>query len=54
MTTSEVLAKGVCERIGEGGTVTHKKGSEKYFEEADLKDHSVALSRVLELLCSAE
>ena len=54
MDTKEVLAKGLCERIGDGGTVTHKKGGDKYFEEADLKDHSVALSRVLELLCSAE
>ena len=54
MTDSAVLAKGVCERIGEGGTVTHKRGDEKYYEETNLTDHSVALSRVLELLCSAE
>ena len=54
MTTSEVLAKGVCERIGEGGTVTHKKGGEKHYEETNLTDHSVALGRVLELLCSKE
>jgi acetate kinase len=54
MDTKEVLAKGLCERIGDGGTVTHKKGDGKYFEETELTDHSVALSRVLELLCSAE
>ncbi len=54
MADSAVLAKGVCERIGEGGTVTHKRGDEKYYEETNLTDHSVALSRVLELLCSAE
>ena len=55
MTTSEVLAKGVCERIGEGGTVTHKRpGADKYYEEVDLRDHSVALERVLFLLCSDE
>ena len=54
MTDSRVLAKGVCERIGEGGTVTHKKGADKYYEETNLTDHSVALSRVLELLCSKD
>lgn len=53
MDRSEVLAKGTCERIGAGGTITHKKsGAEPFFEEIDLKDHGVALQRVLELLCS--
>ena len=54
METKDVLAKGLCERIGDGGTVTHKKGADKYYEETELTDHSVALSRVLELLCSKE
>ena len=55
MESSEVLAKGLCERIGAGGTVTHKKtGAEPFFEEIELADHGVALSRVLELLSSAE
>ena len=55
MESSEVLAKGLCERIGAGGTVTHKKpGAEPFYEETDLADHGVALSRVLELLSSAE
>jgi acetate kinase len=54
MDTKDVLAKGLCERIGDGGTVTHKKGDDKYYEETNLTDHSVALSRVLELLCSKE
>ncbi len=54
MDTKEVLAKGLCERIGDGGTVTHKKGDDKYYEETNLTDHSVALSRVLDLLCSEE
>ncbi len=55
MESSEVLAKGLCERIGAGGTVTHKKTGEKPFaEEIELADHGVALSRVLELLSSAE
>ena len=55
MGEGKVLAKGLCERIGDGGTVTHKKtDADKYYEETNLTDHSVALSRVLELLCSAE
>ena len=55
MDTSAVLAKGACERIGAGGTITHKRpDAEPFFEELDLKDHGVALARVLELLCSAE
>ena len=55
MDTKEVLAKGLCERIGDGGTVTHKRpDADKYYEETNLTDHSVALSRVLELLCSEE
>ncbi len=55
MDTTEVLAKGTCERIGAGGTITHKKsGAEPFFEEIDLPNHGTALARVLELLCSAE
>ena len=55
MDSAQVLAKGTCERIGAGGTITHKKtGIEPLFEEIDLKDHGVALSRVLELLSSSE
>ena len=51
MEDTAVLAKGLCERIGAGGTVTHKKtGAEPLFEERDLADHGVALARVLELL----
>lgn len=55
MENASVLAKGTCERIGAGGTITHKKtGAEPFFEEIDLSDHSVALKRVLALLTSAE
>ena len=55
METGDVLAKGTCERIGAGGTVTHKKsGAEPFFEERDLPEHGAALERVLELLTSAE
>ena len=55
MEDAKVLAKGLCERIGAGGTVTHKKtGAEPFFEEIDLPDHGVALGRVLALLSSPE
>ena len=55
MENSEVLAKGNCERIGAGGTVTHKRpNAENYFEEIELADHGKALQRVLHLLCSKE
>ncbi len=55
METSEVLAKGTCERIGAGGTITHKRsGTQPFYEEPDLKNHEIALERVLELLTSAE
>ncbi len=55
MESGKVLAKGTCERIGAGGTITHKKSDiEPFFEERNLGDHGVALARVLELLCSAE
>ncbi len=51
MEDQTVLAKGLCERIGTGGTVTHRKsGADPLKEELDLCDHSVALSRVLALL----
>ncbi len=55
MESGKVLAKGTCERIGAGGTITHKKSDiEPFFEERELGDHGVALARVLELLCSKE
>ena len=55
METGSVLAKGTCERIGAGGTITHKKpGSEPFYEEIDLPDHGTALEKVLGLLDSKE
>ncbi|MBQ7347014.1 MAG: acetate kinase [Clostridia bacterium] len=51
MVSRTVAAKGTCERIGAGGTVTHKRtGDEPYFEEIELPNHGVALERVLALL----
>ena len=55
METKEVLAKGLCERIGAGGTVTHKRpGAEPYYEETELCDHGAGLKIVLGLLVSKE
>ncbi len=55
MTSSEVLAKGNCERIGAGGVITHKRpNAEPFKEELNLENHGVALEKVLALLCSAE
>ncbi|MBR3894002.1 MAG: acetate kinase [Clostridia bacterium] len=55
MNTRDVLAKGTCERIGAGGSITHKRpNAEPYFEEPDFPNHGVALEKVLSLLTSAE
>ena len=55
MENGDVLAKGLCECIGDTmGSVTHKRGEEKYKMEVELPDHEVALSIVLDLLVSAE
>ena len=55
MESKNVLAKGVCERIGAGGEITHKRPScDNYAKELDLPDHTAALSLVLELLTSKE
>ena len=46
MDDGAILAKGLCERIGAGGAITHKKtGAEPYFEEVEFSDHGVALKR---------
>ena len=55
MEDGTVIAKGLCERIGAGGSITHKRpNAENFSEERDLADHGVALERVLELLVSKE
>ena len=52
MNTEEVLAKGICERIGAAGSVlTHKpEGKEKCVIEAPMPDHSKAVQMVLDAL----
>ncbi len=55
MDTGNVLAKGNCERIGAGGTITHKRPNrENYSAQVDLPTHDEALSLVLDLLVSPE
>ncbi len=55
MESGDVLAKGNCERIGAGGSVTYKKtGAAPYYEETELANHGTALKIVLDLLVSAE
>ncbi len=55
MDNGDVKAKGNCERIGAGGTITHKvPNTEPYCEETDFPHHGAALKKVLSLLVSAE
>ena len=55
MDTGEVLAKGLCERIGIDGVITHKRpGKDDYKKETELKDHKAAIELVLSLLTDAE
>lgn len=55
MESGEVLAKGLCERIGIDGVITHKRpGKEDYKSDASLGDHKAAIELVLKLLCDAE
>ena len=57
MDKMDVLAKGLCERIGiDGSKLTHKntaKGTETVFENS-MKDHSDAISMVIDALVSAD
>lgn len=56
METEEVLAKGLCERIGiDGSKLNHTpKGGEKVVINKDMKDHSDAISMVLAALTDKE
>ena len=51
MDENKVIAKGLCEKIGIGGAVTHKRpGQEDYKSDIELKDHDDAIALVLKLL----
>lgn len=55
MESGDVLAKGVCERIGIDGRVTHKRpGKDAYKADAPLADHKASIELVLKLLCDPE
>ena len=55
MTTNEVLAKGLCERIGIDGIITHKRpNAPDYKANADFPDHKAAIECVLSLLTDTE
>ena len=55
METGDVLAKGLCERIGIDGAITHKRpGKDDYKSSAALGDHKAAIELVLKLLCDKE
>ena len=48
--TGEVAAKGLCERIGIDGKLTHKAHGGKYEKEIPMPTHSEAISAVLSIL----
>lgn len=53
--SEQVLAKGLCERIGiDGSAITHQKaGGEKVKTEVDMPDHTAAVKLVIEKLTDA-
>ena len=55
MDTNNVMAKGLCERIGiEGSLLTHQANGEKYPISIEMKDHSDAINAVIAALISKE
>ena len=54
--SEEVLAKGLCERIGiNGSAITHQpKGGEKATTEVEMKNHTQAVQYVIEKLTDKE
>lgn len=54
--TEEVLAKGLCERIGiDGSKLTHSpEGKDKYVEEKPMPTHKTAVQMVLDALVDSE
>ena len=55
MSTGAVLAKGLCEKIGLSGAITHKRpGKETYAEDYPMPTHNEAIALVLKLLTDPE
>ena len=53
--TENVLAKGLCERIGIDGKLKHEAtGKDKFISDAPLPDHTVAVQAVIDALLDAE
>ncbi len=53
--TNDVIAKGICERIGIDGKITHKMpGKENYVAELAMPNHSVATKILVDTLVSEE
>ncbi|MEA5084519.1 MAG: acetate kinase [Lachnospiraceae bacterium] len=53
--TENVLAKGLCERIGIDGRLKHEPtGKDKFISEAPLPDHTVAVQAVIDALLDAD
>jgi len=49
-----VLAKGICERIGIGGKIEHKKDGVKTVKDIEMPNHSVAMKIVVDTLTDPE
>ena len=54
METQDVMAKGLCERIGIDGKLKHEKNGEKFEFDLPLNDHSDAIAAVLKSLTDKE
>ncbi len=55
MESKKVLAKGLCEKIGLTGAITHKRpGKEDYSEDYPMPTHNEAIALVLKLLTDPE
>ena len=53
--TEDVLAKGLCERIGIDGSLTYQpKGSDKIKTDVSIPDHTVAVQLVIDALTNSE
>ena len=52
--TGEVSAKGLCERIGIDGRLTHKVGETKIVKEIPMPTHGEAIASVMDALVDAE
>ena len=52
--TGDVAAKGLCERIGIDGRLTHKVGDGKVVKEIPMPTHGEAIAAVMEALVDAE